>query len=296
MIAEIVNIQEQLQEKWIVFWGALTIGLLILSLAWRQGLFKSFQASDVPQIRGVNVLRGFGYFLFINLLLIPALISLTFLLRGEDPKQIFHLHPQIKSWVNLLMVLGGFTGVSLAYFELPSTQRRQLWHQTEEPWYIHIGIGIAAWLVSYPLVLAFSEGLSLALWHVFHHPFIEQVAVQNVRQALANPVLFGLTALTVISLVPLTEEFLFRGLLQSWLKQKFHNTSAAIVLSSVIFALFHYSSHQGVTNIELLSSLFLLSCMLGYIYERQRSLWAPVALHSFFNFMSVFMIFNDPNT
>src|SRR4029077_8915950 len=135
-------------------------------------------------------------------------------------------------------------------------QRGQLWKQTATPWYIHLGMGFAVWFLSYPLVLAFSQGLSLIIWHLSHHAFIEQVAVQNIRHAMDNPILFGLTSLAIVSVVPLTEEFLFRGLLQSWLKNKFHHTTAAIILSSLIFALFHYSSHQGVANIELLSSLF----------------------------------------
>lgn len=293
MIAEVSDIQVQLQEKWLVFWIALSIGVWALGIAWRQGLFSPFQASSIPFIRGVDVLKGFGFFLFSEILLIPALIGLAFMLVGRDLNQTIQFSPQVKGWINLLIILGGFGGVFLAYFELTAVQRQQLWWQTETPWYIHVGMGIVAWLVSYPLVLAFSEGISLALWHIFHHPFVEQVVVQNVRHTMTNPILFGLTALTIITLVPFTEEFLFRGLLQSWLKRKFHNTSIAILLSSFVFALFHYSHPQGVTNIELLSSLFLLSCMLGYIYERQRSLWAPIGLHSFFNFMSLLMISNE---
>jgi membrane protease YdiL (CAAX protease family) len=291
MIAEISQVQDQLQEKWLIFWWALSIGLLALTIAKSKGLFNPFTASSLPLIRGKDVLRGFGFFLFMELLLIPALVSLTLKLRGEDVQQVFQLHAQGRGWINLLIIVGGFVGVSLAYFEIPSTQRQFFWRQTNEPWYNHVWIGIAAWFVSFPVVLAFSDGLSLILWHIFHHPLVEQVVVQHLRQIMAHPLLFGLTALFVVTIVPLTEEFLFRGLLQTWLKHKFHNTSIAIILSSLVFALFHYSSHQGITNIELLSSLFLLSCMLGYIYERQRSLWASVGLHSFFNLMSLLMIF-----
>ncbi len=293
-MTEANEIQTQLLEKEMIFLWALVVALLALGIAWRKGLFKSFQASPFPVIRGKDVLKGFGFFLFIELLLIPVLASLIFVLAGKNPQNL-HLTFQMKGWLNLFIILGGFGGVLAAYLELPVTQRQQLWQQTATPWYSHVGIGVAAWFVSYPLVLAVSQGLSLGLWHVFHQPFVEQVAVQNLRHAMADPLLFGLTSLTVITLVPFTEEVLFRGLLQSWLKRKFQNTTSAILLSSLIFALFHYSSRQGMTNIELLSSLFLLSCMLGYLYERQRSLWASVGLHAFFNLMSLFMIFQQPN-
>lgn len=294
MIAEVSQIQDQLQEKWLILEGSLILSLFALGLAWRFGLFRPFQASAFPQIHGKDVLKGFGYFLFIEILLIPALIGLIFIMKGEDLKNALNVNSQLRSWINLLIIMGGFGGVTFAYLELTSVQRLQIWGQHEHPWYYQIGMGIIAWLVSYPLVLSLSEGISLLIWHFFHQPFVEQVAVQNVRQSMENPLLFGLTAIAVIIVVPLTEELLFRGLLQSWFKRKFHNTLIGIMLSSLIFALFHYSGNHGMTNVELLSSLFFLSCMLGYIYERQRSLWAPIGMHSFFNFISLLMIFTNP--
>lgn len=294
MIAETVDIQVQLQEKWTIFYWAFGIGLLALCVAWRQGFFRPFQASPFPVIRGVDVLKGFLFFLFIELFLIPFLIGLAFSFSEENLEHFIALNPQAKGWFNLLIAFGGFFAVFSAYLELTTEQRHQFWQQAPDPWYWNIGIGIAAWFVSYPLVLAFSQVVSIAVWHVFHHSFIEQIAVQHLRHAMEEPLLFGASALAVTTLVPFTEEFLFRGLLQSWLKHRFHHTPIAIGMTSVIFAIFHYSSTQGVTNIELLSSLFILSCVLGFIYERQRSLWAPIGLHGFFNLMSVLMIFKEP--
>lgn len=290
MMAEVTDIQEHLHQKWIVFWFALSAGLWALAIAWRRGFFKAFPVSPYPHIRGIDVLKGFGFFLFIEILLIPGLIGMISIMAGIDLQKYLQLYPQIKGWMNLLIIIGGFVGVSLAYLTLSPLQRHQLWHQTTTPWYVHVGMGIVAWFVSYPIVLAFSEGISLILWHFFQHPFVEQIAVQNVRNTMLDPILFGFTTISIVTLVPLTEEFLFRALLQSWFKEKFHHAWIAIALSSFIFALFHYSKFHGMTNIELLSSLFLLSCMLGYLYERQRSLLAPVALHGFFNFMSLLMI------
>ena len=110
------------------------------------------------------------------------------------------------------------------------------------------------------------------------------------RHFLQYRILFIAMAPAVIILVPITEEFLFRGLLQSWLKQKLRSPLCSILFSSGIFVFFHYSSQLGLSNIPLLSSLFVLSCMLGYLYERQHSLWAPIGLHCFFNFMSLLLL------
>lgn len=290
---ETLEIHTQLQEKWMIFWWALGIGLLIFISAWRRGLFKPCQASSLLVIRGIDVLKGFGFFLFAELLLVPALAEVGLTLAGYDLAHLT-LSPETKGWLNFLVILGGFVGVLFVYLSLTSLQRRYLWQQNSLPWYHHIKVGIVVWVISYPFVMAFSQLISIGIWHLFHHPFIEQTAVQNIRQTLVNPWVFGLMAFAVVILVPFTEEFLFRGLLQSWLKHKLNHTAAAIVLSSCLFTGFHYSSSQGVGNIELLSSLFMLSCILGLIYERQRSLWAPIGLHGFFNLISLLLIVKEP--
>lgn len=290
-MTEALDIQTQLQDKWMIFWWALGMSFLTIAGAWAKGMFKPFTSSFLPVIKGTDVLKGFGYFIFTGLLLIPFLVGAFYtILTGH-----FSLTPFIKSLIHFLMLLGGFLAVLLAYLQLTSLQRQQFWNQTTEPWYHHVLIGIAVWFAIFPVVIAFNQIISIALWHIFHHPFVEQTVVISLREAKQNPFLFGATVLGIITTVPFTEEFLFRGLLQNWLKQKFHSAWLPIALTSLVFALFHYTSAQGITNIELLASLFLLSCILGFIYERQRSLWASIGLHGFFNFMSLLMLFKEPS-
>ena len=62
------------------------------------------------------------------------------------------------------------------------------------------------------------------------------------------------------------------------------------MIASLIFAAFHFSTSQGLNNIELLVSLFVLSCFLGFLYERQESLLASMALHATFNAISILAI------
>lgn len=291
---ETLEVQAQLQEKWLIFWWALGMSLVALGIAWRQGLFKPFVASSLPLIQGKDVLKGFGFFLFTQVVWMPALISLIFaFVVKDDVEQFIQLNQQSKGLLNLLIIGGGFGGALLGYRQLTARQRQELWQQTSVPWYVHIGIGCAVWFVCYPVALALSQLISLATWHFFHHAFTEQIVVQHLRTIVSDPLLLGLTALAVTVLVPMTEEFLFRGLLQTWLKHKFHHTTAAIFISSLIFAFFHYSSMQGMANIEILSFLWMLSCVLGFVYERQRSLWAPIGLHGFFNGMSLLMVFKE---
>ena len=88
---------------------------------------------------------------------------------------------------------------------------------------------------------------------------------------------------------PLLEEFLFRGLFQTWIK-KHLGVKAAILIASLCFALFHVSVAHGVGNLSLVPSLFVFSCFLGFIYERQKSLFASIVLHTTFNLVSTLRI------
>jgi membrane protease YdiL (CAAX protease family) len=68
----------------------------------------------------------------------------------------------------------------------------------------------------------------------------------------------------------------------------------AILLSALCFALFHFAPSQGIGNISLVGSLFLFALFLGFIYERQASLFASVGLHMTFNTVSTFRILFYP--
>ncbi len=56
-----------------------------------------------------------------------------------------------------------------------------------------------------------------------------------------------------------------------------------ISLSSMVFAFCHFALSQQIENIEILVSIFVLSLFLGYLYEREGNLWAPIGLHAMFN-------------
>ncbi len=145
-------------------------------------------------------------------------------------------------------------------------------------------MGASTWLICYPLVALLAQLIAR-----FEPSDQEQTAVKALRMTTETPLLFAFTALLVVFLVPIAEEMLFRGFLQTWLRQKL-GWRYAILVTSLIFALFHYSSAQGTANLTLLSSLFILSCFLGFLYERQGSLWASIALHMMFNGISVLIL------
>lgn len=83
----------------------------------------------------------------------------------------------------------------------------------------------------------------------------------------------------VVGVVPVMEEMLFRGFLQSSLRALLPGVWPAVLVTSGLFAAVHYSTH--------FLSIFALSCALGYAYERSGSLFRSIAIHALFNASSV---------
>jgi hypothetical protein len=101
--------------------------------------------------------------------------------------------------------------------------------------------------------------------------------------------------IAVVIIAPIAEELLFRGTFQQYLR-KFFSVKTSILLTAAIFACFHLSFSQGLGNFSLIPSLFIFSCFLGYIYERQGSLFASIGLHLAFNLASSLQILFFPES
>ena len=78
-----------------------------------------------------------------------------------------------------------------------------------------------------------------------------------------------------VVVAPLTEEFVFRGMFQG-LARKHFGTTAAIGASAVLFALAHGSIHA-------LPSLVVVGIGAAVVYDRTRSLLAPIVFHVLHN-------------
>ena len=151
------------------------------------------------------------------------------------------------------------------------------------------GLGILTWIIAYPITALVSQSIEWITYLITDAPRVEQVAIQYFRLVKDSPYLLALALLMIILLAPIIEELVFRGFLYSYLKQKI-GFKGALFLSALLFALFHFSPSQGISNFPLLSSLFILALYLGFLYERQSSLLSPIALHMTFNSISVMRI------
>ena len=92
---------------------------------------------------------------------------------------------------------------------------------------------------------------------------------------------FLLSLLGAGILVPVFEEFLFRGLVFGELK-KITNVKAALILQAVIFGIYHMNLIQG-------SYAFIIALALGFLYYKSGSLLAPFLLHITINSSSIVM-------
>ena len=151
------------------------------------------------------------------------------------------------------------------------------------------GMGILTWIIAFPVVVFTSQCVEFFTYLLTGVTGIEQVAIRYLKMASESPFLLSVALFAILIAAPMIEEYVFRGLLLSYLKQKlgFKN---GLLLSALIFSLFHFSPSQGVSNFALIASLFVLSLYLGFLYERQASLIAPIALHMTFNSISVMRI------
>lgn len=277
---------EELNEHLQGFLVWAVLGCLILSVAYRNDFFKLGDPVYVP-IKGLNVIICFLCFLVAQVIVLPAaiLVILT-LIKGGN---LLHTTTIEAGWGNIALIVGGVAAVLLGFLCVPKHQRRLIWGEPKNRFH-NIFIGMLAWFVSYPIVAAFGQLLTMLVLLLFGATPVEQTAVQHFRQAVGDPFLTAAATASIITIVPLAEEILFRGLLQTWIKYRLKSPMKGILLTSIIFTAFHFSMSQGISNIPLMGSLLILSFFLGFVYERQRSLWASIGLHSFFNGMSILLI------
>lgn len=283
---------------WIALAAAL-LGISISRLAWRKGYYVLPPEIDLPRDipHWKSVLQAFAIFLFVEMLMVPLLLGLwMYWEHGKVSGNIGDLDipSWIKGWLNIGVIGTTFVALTLFFATRDKPTRDAVWGSPRETRGISRNIkdfltGSMTWAIAYPWIIVIGQLLAFLLGLVYTGERPDQAAVKHLKDILDKPLLFGLTAVAVVSIIPFIEELLFRGFLQSWLKTTF-GRSVAILVTSLIFASFHFSFSQGIENIEFISSLFLLSCFLGFVKERQQSLWASVGLHMTFNFVSILML------
>lgn len=269
--------------------------LLILAIAWKSGYFlieRNFPRKDFP-LR--YCLEAFSLFLILQLIIVPllALFWLDIVKGIPIAEMEKSLNVKEKGWFNLFAIAISASGILTFLFLLPLKIRRQIWGDRAfiglNEWFHDAALGTATWMITFPMIIILTQTLELFIDWINPSARHEQVAVQHLKLTFDDPTLFWVTVLTIVFVVPMVEEILFRGILLNWIRSQV-GIAKGIVLSAFTFACFHFSISQGWDNVTLLPSLFLLGCFLGYLFVRQQSLWASISLHATFNAISIWMI------
>lgn len=268
--------------------GSALIACIVAAIARHWGLFTLPPSQPPVKSAGMPYLYLTALFAFATFLLLEAVvvpyITWVSLCSGHIPCLISTIE---KGWSTVFGIC--FTAACVVSLTLTHSYsiNKAVWGNFS---LYNIAVGSLSWLLSYPVMIAIGQTVATLVALSTDLPHKDQVAVQRLLHVQNHPFLLACTIAVLVTAVPIMEETLFRGLLQNSLRCLFPR-SLAIVFSAAIFALFHFAPEQGVTNLEFLASLFTLACFLGFIYERQRSLWAPIALHSTFNAISIAAIF-----
>jgi membrane protease YdiL (CAAX protease family) len=135
------------------------------------------------------------------------------------------------------------------------------------------------WILSTPVIAGVKWVIDQARGTPESLPYAETFAA-------LGPITPGLAiAIVVLAgiVVPISEEFLFRGLLYPWLRSRWGVLSAALV-SAAVFALLH-------VQLAVMAPIFVLGVVLALLREYSGSLWAPILYHGIQNTVTTLALF-----
>jgi membrane protease YdiL (CAAX protease family) len=140
--------------------------------------------------------------------------------------------------------------------------------------------GIVGFMAVLPVCLAL---LLLTGWLLSRWPELskEHVLLVAVKELSAGWKVGAFVA--AAALAPVAEELFFRGVLQSFFRGCLGSPWVAILLTSFFFSSLHAQASS-------LPSLFVLSVVLGFLYERSGRLLAPMLVHALFNAVNMISV------
>ena len=144
------------------------------------------------------------------------------------------------------------------------------------------------------IALRFSDYLIYSLWSSMAYGTNRTKLVDFFFKATqtitADKFVFALEALELVCIAPLIEEFLFRGFLNNLLRGKVN----AFVRMSIVSILFTVIHMPYIHNWIQFLAYLIGSIVLFLVYERRRSLFDAILLHSLSNGLLVILFIEIP--
>ena len=272
---------------------ALFLSVITCFIAWYRGYFISIKKNeDSDKLSFAHVLGAFFiYFalsLIISYLFYFIFSSMSIAVREKLSEQI----NAVKAWVNVIAMTVVFIAlfIYLKYMSPVAAHvvigKEGLGTFTKQ--LKNYFMGFLTLVICFPLVIATAQISSIILI-LLQKQSQEQIAVRFLKAAYHNPVAYIVSCLFVVFIIPAIEELLFRGFLQNWFT-KYVGAKVAVIFTALIFAFFHFSTEQGWGNLEIIPPLFVLAYFAGYVYFRQKSIFASIGLHSTYNALNVLLM------
>ena len=188
--------------------------------------------------------------------------------------------PRIMIIVSVFTIqLVAFVGVSIAYLRYRNYTLADIGVTLPslEGW-IAIGVGFISVLVLWFLAAVATFIISLRFG-------IEQPTQDLIRMGQQDPTIFIMMAILSVLIVGPAEELLFRGIIQTRLRETYGVVSG-LTLATALFALIHLPgfSESGLIPALLgVFGLFVVGSVLAISYEYTGNLIVPAVIHGLFN-------------
>ena len=265
------------------------LALFLHGFAFYEGFFRL--GDEVPRRGSVDfttVCIVFALYVGSAFVIIPSALSMIYgsalgsalaSIKGMYVPQIISVSIQLGILALLIIYLGS-RRTEILFGKSPTLQS-----VTQD-----VTIGVLLLILAFPLVMILIGFAEMLIQHFSPGVLPDQEAIRIMKQSLSYLPSFITMTVSAVLVAPLIEEFVFRGILQSFLRN-YLGPIGSILISSFIFALFHFSTRQGLGNISLIITLFFLALYLGFAYEKQRSLVASFTLHMLFNGINIVRLF-----
>ena len=200
----------------IVFNFSIVVLAASVALSYRAGIFPLKMGGKMQaRLHFMSVLGAFLSYVVAQIVIVPILM-MYFSAKGMNWSQLKGQEEGVASVVLMLgtafavmlySYLGSRDDISLVWSRgRPKSSREHL---------NSFFIGGVYWFICYPLVLALGQILGYLLHVVLHEPMAEQGVVQSLRGVHGYPIVLSLTLFCIVFLIPIAEELLFRGFLQT---------------------------------------------------------------------------------
>jgi uncharacterized protein len=200
--------------------------------------------------------------------LVVVLFGVEYVLSAAlyDAHHAWHLDPRSAGAV-IGVLSNGVLFTALLYYKRLSY--RQLFHPGSQSVVATIATLALPVLLLVPALDLAMEQIDRVLIWLFPLSSAQEAAFEAMVASSLAPLI------SACILAPVLEEMLFRGImLRSFLQQ--YTRRRAIVFSAIIFGMAHLNIYQFAVAT-------LLGLLLGWLYERSRSLWPCILLHAAYN-------------